>query len=125
MNRIVETFSPMTTTGKSDVFEAVAQVVVLKILYERGIDRGDSLVKELRRRPRGLEPFQEASGYLAISKLESSGWIQRSMQIDPRSCSYQLSKTASRFLARELNDWRAFVEQWPRIQSVLKAIVAT
>lgn len=113
----------MTAIGKSDIFEAITQIVVLRILYERDETESRSLVRELRRRTKGLNTIQNASGHLALYKLESSGWIQRTTPSGANSEIYRLSNTAKRYLAKEFEDWRTFVDQWPRIEHILQKVL--
>lgn len=114
----------MTTADKSDVFEAVVQILILKILHERGTAEGQSIVKELRRRTDRLISIEESSGYIALSKLASSGWIRHEgYTATSRSGRYVLSKSASKHLPREMKEWQSFVDHWPQISCILNDVV--
>ncbi|HEY5255885.1 MAG TPA: PadR family transcriptional regulator [Acidobacteriaceae bacterium] len=110
----------MTTAGKSDVLEAVVQIIILKVLHDGGTMEGQSIARELWRKANGLIVIKEASVYIALSKLELSGWVknQRSAAL-PRSGKYVLSGSARKFLPREMKEWQDFVEQWPQISLIL------
>jgi len=115
---------PMTTAGKSDVLEAVVQILILKVLHEGGTVEGQSIARELWRRVNGLIVIEEASVYIALSKLELSGWVknQRSAAL-ARSGEYVLSKSARKFLPQEIKEWQDFVEQWPQISLILDDVL--
>jgi DNA-binding PadR family transcriptional regulator len=114
----------MITAGKSDVFEAVIQILVLKILHEHGTANGPRIVKELLRKTDGLMVIEEASGYIALAKLASSGWIRsEECATSSRSGKYVLSSSASRCLTREMETWQGFVDQWPQIRRILNDVV--
>ena len=114
----------ITTAGKSDVLEAVLQIFILKVLYEGGTIEGQSIVRELWRRVNGLIVIEEDSVYIALSKLELSGWVknQRSAAL-ARSGEYVLSRSARKFLPQEMKVWQDFVEQWPQISLLLEDVL--
>jgi DNA-binding PadR family transcriptional regulator len=109
-----------TTSGKSDVFEAVVQVLILIFLHECGTADGPSIVEEMQRKTAGLIYVEEASGYIALLKLEASGWIKNKRSTaTPRTGVYVLTKSASTHLHQEMKEWRDFVDHWPQINYIL------
>lgn len=116
----------MTTAGKSDVFEAVVQILILTILHECGSADGSSIVKEMLRKTDSLIFVEEASGYIALLKLEASGWIKnRSYTATPRTGVYVLTKSARTYLPQEIKEWKEFVDHWPQISCMLNDAVGT
>ena len=115
-----------TTSGKSDVFEAVVQILILMILNDCGTTDGPSIVEEMRRKMNGLIYIEEASGYIALLKLEASGWIKnKTSTATPRTGVYALTKSASTYLPQEIKEWQYFVDHWPQISCILNDAVKT
>lgn len=112
----------MTTAGKSDIFEAVVQILVLKSLHERGSAKSERLVKDLQQKAQGIAGMKEDSVYIALRKLENSGWIRKSTASVPRSSvKWELTQAANKSLPLEFRRWKAFMEDWPPILTLLKS----
>lgn len=114
-----------TTSGKSDVFEAVAQILILTILHECGTADGPSIVKEMLRKADSLIYVEESSGYIALLKLEASGWIKnKKYTATPRTGVYVLTKSASTHLPQEIKEWQEFVDHWSQISYMLNEAIS-
>jgi DNA-binding PadR family transcriptional regulator len=114
----------MITAGKSDVFEAVVQILILTILHKCEAADAPSIVKEMLRKTDSLIYVEEASGYIALSKLETSGWIKNKRYTDtPRTGVYVLTKSARTHLSQEVKEWQNFVDHWPQINRMLNDAV--
>lgn len=112
----------MNTTGKSDIFEATIQMLILKSLHERGSDTSSRLVQDVRRKARGISGIDQNSVYLALRKLEASGWIRKHVDTRvPNSGTWNLTVSATRCLPIEMRQWKVFVEGAPRIFSLLQS----
>jgi DNA-binding MarR family transcriptional regulator len=112
----------MTTVGKSDLLEAVVQVLVLTTLREGGPKTIRTLTKQLLGRTAALTFICGASVSIATAKLEMSGWIRRERAASRnRVGRYVLTDAASRMLALEVRDRITFGAQWPEIDKALRA----
>ena len=117
--------APTTTSGKSDVFEAVAQILILMILHECGAADGPSIVKKMLRKADSLIYIEEASGYIALLKLEASGWIKNNRYTaTPRTGVYVLTKSARTHLPQEIKEWQEFVDHWSQIGCMLNEAIS-
>jgi hypothetical protein len=67
----------MTTVGKSDLLEAFVQLLVLTMLREGGPRRIRALTKPVLDRTSTMPFISKASVFMAITKLEISGWIRK------------------------------------------------
>jgi DNA-binding PadR family transcriptional regulator len=115
----------MNTAGKSDVFEAVIQILILSALQEHGASKSEWLVRDLQRRISGVDCVEEHSLYIALTKLEVSGWVRRGISgpTARRSEKWELTRSASTCLPRELKQWKIFIDNWPLIAGLLQAAV--
>ncbi len=112
----------MNTAGKSDIFEAVIQILVLKSLHESGSAKSARLIKDLQRKTHGVPGIAEDSVYIALRKLENSGWIRKtSPTAAPASVQWELTLSATKGLPLEIRRWKAFMEEWPPILTQLKS----
>jgi hypothetical protein len=112
----------MTTVGKSDLLEAVVQLLVLTTLRDGGPRTIRTVTKQLLTRAAALSFICDASVSMAAAKLEMSGWIRRERAVPRKDAGrYVLTDTASRMLALEVRDWAAFSAQWPEIDRTLRS----
>jgi DNA-binding PadR family transcriptional regulator len=115
----------MNAAGKSDVFEAVLQLLILSALREHGASQPESLIRNLRLRISGVDFVEEHSLYIALSNLESSGWVRRRTwgPIKRRAEKWELTPSARVRLPQELKQWNAFIDKWPLIARLLQTAV--
>jgi DNA-binding PadR family transcriptional regulator len=115
----------MTTAGKSDVFEAVLQILILHALEQHGASQPESLFKNLQRRISTVDCVEEHSLYIALSKLEVSGWVRRRTwgPSSRRSDKWELTRSARVRLPEELKQWKTFIDNWPLIAGLLQTAV--
>jgi len=115
----------MNTAGKSDIFEAVLQILILSALEEHGACKSELLVRDLQRRISGVDCVEEHSLYIALTKLEASGWVRRERSRPTASSSekWELTRSASACLPRELQQWKVFMDNWPLIADLLQTAV--
>lgn len=117
----------MNTAGKSDIFEAILQLLILSALQEHGPVKAAWLTRNLHRRISGVACIEERSLHIALTKLEISGWIKRGISASTarHSEKWELTKSASECLPRELKQWKIFIDNWPLIAGVIQAAVQT
>jgi DNA-binding MarR family transcriptional regulator len=115
----------MNTAGKSDVFEAVIQILILRALEEHGASKSECVVMDLRRRISGVYCVEEHSLCIALTKLEASGWVRRRTwgPAGRRSEKWELTRSARVRLPQELNQWKTFIDNWPLIAGLLQTAV--
>jgi hypothetical protein len=115
----------MNITGKSDVFEAVIQILILSALEEHGASKPECLVGDLQRRIGGVDCVEELSFYVALTKLETSGWIRRRTWGPPkrRDLKWELTQSARVRLPQELQQWKTFIDNWAHIEGWLQTAV--
>ena len=115
----------MNTAGKSDIFEAVVQILVLRALQERGTAKSEWLVKKLQHQAHGVSHIEEHSVHIALRKLETSGWIkrERSAPTAQQSGKWELTASASKCLPLEIKQWKSFIDDWPLIVSLVQAAI--
>lgn len=115
----------MNTAGKSDVFEAVIQILILSALEEHGACKSELLVRDLQRRISGVDCVEEHSLYIALTKLEASGWVRRGRSGPTARAAekWELTRSASACLPRELQQWKIFIDNWPLIADLLQTAV--
>ena len=115
----------MNTAGKSDVFEAVIQILILSALEEHGASKSERLVRDVQRRIDGVDCVEEHSLYIALTKLEVSGWVRRRTwgPATQRSEKWELTRSAKVCLPQELKQWKAFIDNWARIEGLLQTAV--
>lgn len=111
----------MNTAGKSDIFEAVIQILVLKSLHERGSANSERLAKDLQRKTDGIPRIEEDSVYIALRKLETSGWVRKQSAGRRGSGKWELTLSATKCLPLEIKQWKIFTEDWPPILRLLKS----
>ncbi|MGA8905985.1 MAG: hypothetical protein WB524_00065 [Acidobacteriaceae bacterium] len=111
----------MTTVGKSDLFEAVVQLLVLITLRDGGPRTIRTLTKQLLSKTAALTFIGAPSVSMAAAKLEMSGWIRKERAVPRNDVGrYVLTDTASRMLVLEVRDWINFGAQWPEIDKTLR-----
>ena len=115
----------MNTSGKSDVFEAVLQILILSALLERGASQPESLIRNLQLRISGVDCVEEQSVCIALTKLEASGWVRRRTwgPTHRRAEKWELTQSARVRLPQELNQWKTFIDNWPLIAGLLQTAV--
>ena len=115
----------MNIAGKSDVFEAVIQILILSALEEHGASRPESLVEDLQRRISGVDGVEEHSLCIALTKLEASGWVRRRTwgPTTRRLEKWELTQSAKVRLPQELQQWRTFIDNWAHIEGLLQTAV--
>ena len=114
----------MTNFGKSDVFEALIQVFLLKLIQQHGRVTRQTVIREMRRLTDGQIPLTTAAVSIGLAKLESSGWIflgKSGVRSDQDK--FELTATAATHLSEEFHQWRLFVESWPGISLLLKKVI--
>ncbi len=112
----------MNTAGKSDVFEAVIQILILSALEEEGASKSERLVSNVQRRINGVNCVEEHSLYIALTKLEACGWVRRRTWGTPkrRSVKWELTQSARVRLPQELKQWKTFINNWAHIEGLLQ-----
>jgi DNA-binding MarR family transcriptional regulator len=115
----------MNTAGKSDVFEAVIQILILRALEEHGASKSECVVRDLQRRISGVDCVEEQSLCIALTKLEASGWVRRRTwgPTRRRSEKWELTRSAKVRLPQELKQWKTFIDNWPLIAGLLQTAV--
>jgi DNA-binding MarR family transcriptional regulator len=115
----------MNTAHKSDVFEAFTQILILSALEEHGSCKSECLVRDLKGQISGVDCIEEHSLYIALTKLEASGWVRRrtSGPTTRRSEKWELTRFARVCLPGELKQWKIFIDNWPRIAGLLQTAV--
>ncbi len=115
----------MNAAGKSDVFEAVLQILILSALLECGASQPESLIRNLQRRISGVDCVEEHSLCIALTKLEDSGWVRRRTwgPTKRRSEKWELTRSARVRLPQELKQWKTFMDNWPLIAGLLQTAV--
>jgi hypothetical protein len=115
----------MNTAGKSDVFEAVLQVLILSALLEHGASQPESLIRNLQLRISGLDCVEEHSFCIALTNLEASGWVRRRTwgPSTRRSEKWELTPSARIRLPQEIKQWKTFMDNWPLIAGLLQTAV--
>jgi hypothetical protein len=115
----------MNTAGKSDVFEAVIQILILSALEEHGASKSECLVRDLQRRISGVDCVEEHSLCIALTKLEASGWVRRRTwgPTTRRSEKWELTRSARVRLPQELKQWKTFIDNWAHIEGLLQTAV--
>ncbi|MGC1783156.1 MAG: hypothetical protein WA708_11605 [Acidobacteriaceae bacterium] len=111
----------MNTAGKSDIFEAVIQILILKSLDERGSANSQLLFEDLQRKTHGIPRIEKDSVYIALRKLETSGWVRKKSAAARDSGKWQLTLSATKCLPLEIKQWKIFTEAWPPILRLLKS----
>jgi hypothetical protein len=123
---VQEEFSfDMNTAGKSDVFEAVIQILILQALEEHGASKSEYVVKDLQHRISGVDCVEEQSLCIALTKLEASGWVRRRIwgPTGRRCEKWELTQSARVRLPQELKKWKTFIDNWPLIAGLLHTAV--
>jgi DNA-binding MarR family transcriptional regulator len=111
----------MTTVGKSDLLEAVVQLLVLITLRDGGPRTIRTLTKQLLSKTAALTFIGAPSVSMAAAKLEMSGWIRKERAVPQNDVGrYVLTDTASKMLVHEVRDWINFGAQWPEIDKTLR-----
>ena len=115
----------MNTAGKSDVFEAVLQILILSALREHGASQPESLIKTLQLRISGVDCVEEHYLCIALTNLEASGWVRRRTwgPTRGRSEKWELTPSARVRLPQELKQWKTFIDNWPLIAGLLQTAV--
>lgn len=115
----------MNTAGKSDVFEAVVQILILSALEEQGASKSERLVRNVQSRINGVDCVEEHSLYIALTKLEASGWVRRRTwgPTTQRSVKWELTRSAKVRLPQELKKWKTFIDNWAHIEGLLQTAV--
>ena len=114
----------MNTPGKSDVIEAVVEILVLAALQARGAANSTCLVKSLQQTG-GLPSIEEHSIRIAIRKLEASGWIRKkgSTSTPRQSEKWELTTSAKKCFPIEIRKWKSFMNDWPLISNLLRDLL--
>jgi len=110
----------MNTSGKSDVVEAVVELLVLSALQDRGATNSTWIVKTLQQQTGGLSLIEEHSIRIALRKLETSGWIRKTATPARQSERWQLTTSANKCFPIEVRKWRGFIKSWPLIANLLE-----
>ena len=115
----------MNTAGKSDVFEAVIQILILSALEEHGASKSERLVRNVQSRINGVDCVEEHSLYIALTKLEASGWVRRRTwgPTTQRYVKWELTRSAKVRLPHELKKWKTFIDNWAHIEDLLQTAV--
>ena len=110
----------MNTPGKSDVVEAVVEILVLAAIQDRGTANSAWIVKTLQQQTDGLSSIEEHSIRIALRKLETSGWIRKTATPARRSERWELTTSANKCFPIEIRKWRGFITNWPLIANLLR-----
>jgi hypothetical protein len=114
----------MTTVGKSDLLEAVVQLLVLTVLREGAPKTIRTVKRHLLAKTAAISFISESSVSMAATKLEISGWIrkERLVRRDDHG-RYVLTDTAIRMFALEVRDWTTCGAQWSEIDRILRTVL--
>ena len=115
----------MNTPGKSDVVEAVVEILVLAALQDRGTANSKWLVRSLQQQTGGLSSIEEHSIRIALRKLETSGWI-RKKEVASRarqSEKWELTTSANKCFPVEIRKWKSFINDWLLIANLLRDVL--
>jgi DNA-binding HxlR family transcriptional regulator len=115
----------MNTPGKSDVVEAVVEILVLAALQDRGAANSTWLVRSLQQQTGGLSSIEEHSIRIALRKLEASGWIRKkgTASTARQSEKWELTTSANKCFPIEIRKWKSFMNDWPTIANLLRDVL--
>jgi PadR family transcriptional regulator PadR len=108
----------MITGSRSEVLQGTLDLLVLKTLDTLGPLHGFGIARRIQQVSRDLLQLNQGTLYPALVRLEQRGWIRSKWGVSEnnrRARFYALTKSGSKQLAVEKQDWERMAEVITRL----------